>query len=129
MINNHSKTLATLLIFAGSFISYAQNGNLLVKQDPKIDSLINKKIEMDQKRYSSEFYTIQLYNGGLSQAEIILEKSKGIYPNLPVILSFETPNYKVQAGQFKDKIKSLKTLDTIKRTFPTAFVLVKKKQN
>ncbi|MEK9613348.1 MAG: SPOR domain-containing protein [Flavobacteriaceae bacterium] len=128
MKKNHSKTFTTLLIFTSSLLSFAQNGNLLLKQDPKIDSLINKKVELDHKRYSSEYYTIQLYNGELSQAEIMLEKSKEKFPNIPVVLSFETPNYKVQAGQFKNKIKSLKTLDTIKQTFPSAFVLVKKNE-
>jgi hypothetical protein len=43
-----------------------------------------------------------------------------------VELSFETPNYKVQAGRFKEKLIGLKTLDTVKRTFPSAFLLNRK---
>jgi hypothetical protein len=51
-----------------------------------------------------------------------------MYPNIPVELSFETPNYKVQAGRFKDKIVGLKTLDTVKKKFPSAFLLTRKKE-
>ena len=55
-----------------------------------------------------------------------LDKAKGAYHHLPVELSFETPNYKVQTGRFKDKILGLKTLDTVKRDFPSAFLLTRK---
>ena len=48
------------------------------------------------------------------------------FPNISAELSFETPNYKIHAGRFKHKIKGLKTLDTLKRTFPAAFLLVKR---
>ena len=54
----------------------------------------------------------------------IISKEKS--PNISAELSFETPNYKIHAGRFKDKIKGLKTLDTLKRTFPAAFLLVKR---
>ena len=61
------------------------------------------------------------------KANEILDVSREKFPNIAAELSFETPNYKVHAGRFKDKIKGLKTLDTLKRTFPSAFLLVKKK--
>ena len=77
-------------------------------------------------RYSKEYFTLQLYYGNLEKANETLEVAKEKFPNIPVELSFETPNYKVQAGRFKDKIKGLKTLDTLKRTFPSAFLLVKR---
>ena len=40
-------------------------------------------------------------------------------------MSFETPNYKVQAGFYKDKLIGLKTLDTVRKVFPDAFLLKK----
>ncbi|MDB4263932.1 hypothetical protein N9858_03795 [Flavobacteriaceae bacterium] len=108
------------------FLSHAQKGEINIKQDPKIDSLLNKKIELDRERYSKEYYTLQLYYGNLDQANEILKISKEKFPNISAELSFETPNYKIHAGRFKDKIKGLKTLDTLKRTFPAAFLLVKR---
>ena len=117
-----------LLFFLGiNFFSHAQEGEINIKQDPKIDSLLNKKIELDRERYSKEYYTLQLYYGTLEKANEILDASREKFPNITSELSFETPNYKVHAGRFKDKIKGLKTLDTLKRIFPSAFLLVKKK--
>ena len=55
-----------------------------------------------------------------------MKKCKEKFPHIPVELSFETPNYKVQAGKFIEKLNGLKTLDTLKNFFPSAFLLSRK---
>jgi hypothetical protein len=126
MKNSSWKPLLLVLIFSISSLSFSQTAELNVKQDPRLDSLLNKKIALDRERYANEYYTLQLYYGNLETATETLENAKEAYPNIPVELSFETPNYKVQAGRFKDKILGLKTLDTVKRDFPSAFLLTRK---
>ena len=126
MKNSSWKPLLLVLIFSISSLSFSQTAELNVKQDPRLDSLLNKKIALDRERYANEYFTLQLYYGNLETATETLENAKEAYPNIPVELSFETPNYKVQAGRFKDKILGLKTLDTIKRDFPSAFLLTRK---
>lgn len=126
MKNSSWEPLLLVLIFSISSLSFSQTAELNVKQDPRLDSLLNKKIALDRERYANEYYTLQLYYGNLETATETLENAKEAYPNIPVELSFETPNYKVQAGRFKDKILGLKTLDTVKRAFPSAFLLTRK---
>lgn len=126
MKNSSWEPLLLVLIFSISSLSFSQTAELNVKQDPRLDSLLNKKIALDRERYANEYYTLQLYYGNLETATETLENAKEAYPNIPVELSFETPNYKVQAGRFKDKILGLKTLDTVKRDFPFAFLLTRK---
>jgi hypothetical protein len=126
MKNSSWKPLLLVLIFSISSLSFSQTAKLNVKQDPRLDSLLNKRIALDRERYANEYYTLQLYYGNLETATETLENAKEAYPNIPVELSFETPNYKVQAGRFKDKILGLKTLDTVKRDFPSAFLLTRK---
>lgn len=126
MKNSSWEPLLLVLIFSISSLSFSQTAELNVKQDPRLDSLLNKKIALDRERYANEYYTLQLYYGNLETATETLENAKEAYPNIPVELSFETPNYKVQAGRFKDKILVLKTLDTVKRDFPSAFLLTRK---
>ena len=109
-----------------NFFVFSQQSNVDIKQDPKIDSLLKKKIEFDREQFENNYFTLQLYYGNLEVATEIQERSKEIFPHIPVELSFETPNYKVQAGVFKDKIQGLKTLDTLKGTFPSAFLLYRK---
>lgn len=126
MKNSSWEPLLLVLIFSICSLSFSQTAELNVKQDPRLDSLLNKKIALDRERYANEYYTLQLYYGNLETATETLENAKEAYPNIPVELSFETPNYKVQAGRFKDKILGLKTLDTVKRAFPSAFLLTRK---
>lgn len=122
------KSLILVIIYGICSSSHSQVSNLDIKQDPKLDSLLNKKITFDRERYSNEYFTLQLYYGNLEIATETLKNAKEMYPNIPVELSFETPNYKVQAGRFKDKIVGLKTLDTVKKKFPSAFLLTRKKE-
>ena len=109
-------------------LGYSQASNSYIKQDPKLDSLLNKKIALDRERYSKEYFTLQLYYGNLEIATETLKSAKEMYPNIIIELSFDTPNYKVQAGRFKDKIVGLKTLDTVKKKFPSAFLLTRKNE-
>ena len=122
------KSLILVIIYGICSLSHSQVSNLEIKQDPKLDSLLNKKIAFDRERYSNEYFTLQLYYGNLEIATETLKNAKEMYPNIPVELSFETPNYKVQAGRFEDKIVGLKTLDTVKKKFPSAFLLTRKKE-
>ena len=116
-----------LLVFIFNFsIGLSQESKLKLKQNPKIDSLLKKKIYYDKERFENRYFTLQLYYGNLDFATEILNKSKEIFPHIPVEINFETPNYKVQAGYYKDKLIGIKTLDTVKKVFPSAFLLLKK---
>ena len=126
MKNNPRKTTVLLLFLITCTSGFSQYGNLEIKQDTVVNRLVQKKIELDKQRYETTYFTLQLYYGNLTTANEILEQSKETFPHIPVELSFETPNYKVQAGRFKEKLIGLKTLDTVKKTFPSAFLLNRK---
>ena len=125
MINNLSNSLFLLMFFTFIRPVFSQNLKINIKQNDKIDSLLNKKIKLDREIYEKTYFTLQLYYGNLTTADEISSKCKSEFPNLPVDLSFETPNYKVQAGFYKDKLIGLKTLDTVRKVFPDAFLLKK----
>ncbi len=116
--------LILLLIFSIKF-SNAQTTNVEIKQDSIINNLENLKIKIDKENFESEFYTIQLYNGTLEKSKNVIKKFKKIFPNEKTSLSFETPNYKVQFGNYKFKIIGLKKLHDLKKYFPSAFLLKK----
>ena len=120
------KRLILLTFIFNIYIGLSQESKINLKQNPKIDSLLKKKIYYDKERFENSYYTLQLYYGNLDFATEILNKSKEIFPHIPVEINFETPNYKVQAGYYKDKLIGIKTLDTVKDVFPSAFLLLKK---
>ena len=95
----------------------AQSENLIVKEDSLITKLMLAKKEIDRDLYKSQFFTIQLYYGELIEAEKVIEKFKKEFPEWEVELSFETPNYKVQIGNYKDYYFGMNKLKEIKSVF------------
>ena len=115
------------LILAFSLINcaltYAQSENLIVTEDSLISKLMSVKKEIDRDSYESQFFTIQLYYGNFIEAEKVFEKFKENFPEWKAELSFETPNYKVQVGNYKDYYFGMSKLREIKSTYPSAFLL------
>ena len=117
------------LFFSLLFLSYSssQTQTLNIEQNAKLDSLLEMKIKWDRENFENSYYTIQILYGSLQNAEDIQARFEKIYPDIPTDLSFETPNYKVQSGRYKNKLYAQKTLDSIKPYFPSAFLLKRKK--
>lgn len=101
----------------------AQSATVKIEQDSTITKLMATKIEIDTENYSSKFYTIQLFYGDNKRAQELFENFKQSFPDWEVELSFETPNYKVQVGRFKNYYFGLNKLKEIKRVYPAAFLL------
>ena len=117
------------LFFSLLFLSYSssQTQTLNIEQNAKLDSLLEMKIKWDRENFENSYYTIQIHYGSLQNAENIQTRFEKIFPDIPTDLSFETPNYKVQSGRYKNKLYAQKTLDSIKPYFPSAFLLKRKK--
>ena len=104
----------------------AQETLVKVEQDELIKKLMTLKKEVDSEAYASQFFTIQLYYGKYEVAERIITAFKENYPEWEADLSFETPNYKVQVGRFKQYYNALNKLNEIKKVYPGAFLLTLK---
>jgi len=101
----------------------AQLATVKIEQDSTITKMMATKIEIDTENYSSKFYTIQLFYGDNKRAQELFENFKQSFPDWEAELSFETPNYKVQVGRFKNYYFGLNKLKEIKRVYPAAFLL------
>jgi hypothetical protein len=98
--------VTSILILLVSAKSIAQSATLTVNQDPKIIQLLELKKNLEKEREFSDGYTIQLYYGELDKANQTLRKYKGSYSNWPASIEYETPNYKVWAGNFASRIEA-----------------------
>ena len=104
----------------------AQETLVKIEQDVLIEKLMVLKKKIDSEAYASQFFTIQLYYGKYEVAERIIAVFKENYPEWDADLSFETPNYKVQVGRFKQYYNALDNLNEIKIVYPGAFLLTLK---
>lgn len=115
--------IASILIAFTSGKSIAQSATLTVNQDSKITPLLMLKKELEKENKLSDGYTIQLYYGELDKANQTLRKYKGSYTNWPASIEYETPNYKVWAGNFSSRIEAERALIEIQKSFSAAFIL------
>ena len=114
-------TIILILLSVSELMAQAVSAK--IQQDSTITRLMAAKKNIDTENYSSKFYTIQLFYGNNKRAEELYENFKRDFPDWEVDLSFETPNYKVQVGRFKDYYFGLKKLKEIKKVYPAAFLL------
>ena len=104
----------------------AQETLVKIEQDVLIEKLMVLKKKIDSEAYASQFFTIQLYYGKFEVAERIIAVFKENYPEWDADLIFETPNYKVQVGRFKQYYNALDKLNVLKIVYPGAFLLTLK---
>lgn len=109
------------LLLAG--ISYCQQGMLTVNEDSRIPEMLRVQKELEKENKLSISYTIQLYYGELDQANEVLKKFRRSYSDWPASIEYETPNYKVWAGNFTTRLEAERVLQQIKKDFSSAFIL------
>lgn len=115
------------LFYISSFV-FSQEGQVVINQDKHISVLLDLKKEMNKNETSSERYKIQVYSGNRSGAyEAQKEFSSsfgGWYPSI----QYETPNFKIWAGNFRTRLEADRALKRIKIKFPNAFIFKPKKE-
>jgi hypothetical protein len=107
-------------------VAIAQPGSVTVNADSEINELLLLKKSLEKENKIDEGFTIQLFYGELEQANITLKEYKNSYGSWPVSIEYETPNYKVWAGNFATRIEADRALIVVKEKFSGAFILEKK---
>ncbi|WP_298508541.1 SPOR domain-containing protein [uncultured Kordia sp.] len=122
------RTILTVSAFFCAGFAFAQQGEITISKDPKIDKLLTYQKEINQETDNDNRLKIQIFNGNLRNAEKVKSKFKNKHSDIPVNIKFETPNYKVWVGNFRNSLEAERYLVEVKETFPNAFVFTPKKK-
>jgi hypothetical protein len=95
----------------------------------KVDALIAQRADCIAKnKQTLKYYHIQLYNGqNMSSARGVKSKFNTLFPDVYSIVEWESPEFKVWAGEFVNKLSADQALIRIKKEFPNAFIVNPKK--
>ena len=81
------------------------------------------KKDFSKKTFESTYYTIQIFYGSLNEADSIHNDFKENNQDVKSELIFETPNYKVRIGEYKDINVASQSLEKIRRIYPGSFII------
>ncbi|MDA9160426.1 SPOR domain-containing protein [Flavobacteriaceae bacterium] len=118
-----AKFLISLIIFFLSHSSANAQDENVVYNDTLTQKLFQIKKEYSKRIFESTYYTIQIYFGNLKNADSILIDFQENHEGIKSELIFETPNYKVRIGEYKDIDIASQKLEGIRRTYPGSFII------
>jgi len=101
----------------------AQESKSKINTDPLVQELLALKSKMTESNELNERYKIQLFSGStLEAANKIRQKFKIKHPDEPASIEYQTPNYKVWVGDFRDRLEAERLFIAIKEDFKSSFV-------
>lgn len=106
---------------------YTQEGKVVINQDDRISDLLELKKKMNRNETDPRRYKIQVYSGNRSGAQNAQSNFASTYGQWQPIMHYETPNFKVWAGNFTTRLEADRALNKIKQKFPAAFIFKPKK--
>ena len=108
-----------IIVLILNFGSQAQNGKVKITQSIEIEKVIGIKKEINKNK---SMLRIQIFNGSREDANNTKEKFENIKVDSIIDMVYETPNYKIWIGNYKNQLEADRKLLEIKRYFPDAFI-------
>lgn len=132
------KYLFIFLIFVSGALFGQQKGEVTVVKDPFIDSLINKRLQLNTVKptttnpgstaiVTTMGYRVQIFYGaGRKEAFAIQSKFKASYPKHNTYITYKEPNYYLRVGDFRTRLEAQKFLNDLRPAYPTLFIFREK---
>lgn len=133
------KLFFTCLLTVIGLTTLAQSkGTVTVVKDPKIDTVIAKRLLLNKKDAPAAVkaggavvtqmgYRVQVYYGS-DRRVVFKEQSRftSLYPHLMTYVSYKEPNYYLRVGDFRTRMEAQKLMAELKSTYPTLFIFREK---
>lgn len=130
--------LVVISVLLSTPIFAQTKGEVIVVQDPLIDSLIAKRLELNKARatvtnptgaaiVSSMGYRVQIYYGS-DRREAFSQQAqfKSSYPRLNTYITYKEPNYYLRVGDYRTRLDAQKFLNELRPAYPTLFIFREK---
>jgi len=123
LVMKNSKFFIVIGMFLFSFWDISAQDEDVHYNDSITKKFFQIKKDFSKKTFESTYYTIQIFYGSLNEADSIYMDFKQNYEDVKSELIFETPNYKVRIGEYKDINVASQSLEKIRRIYPGSFVI------
>lgn len=121
VLNKKNIIITAAMTFGMAFTAVAQEGQVQITQDSVIPQLLELKTKMGKESRIGDRYMIQIFSGNSNDASEAIKEFRSHYSQWPSDIVYETPNYKVWIGNFRNSLEADRALRTVKEEFPAAF--------
>ena len=95
-----------------------------VSGSPKLNVAVARLKEVNHEKQTMPGYRIQVYFGSQrSKANELRAKFAQRFPDINAVVSYQQPNFKVRAGDFRTRMEAQSKLEMVEKEFPGAFVV------
>jgi hypothetical protein len=132
MKNSVTYGLFVLLLMFQPLVAGAQQSDSLnrtteIIQDPGVDLLVSKHIQVNKALKTMDGFRIQVFsdsgNNSKTKAQAVYDEFQARFPGTGVYLSFKSPNYKVRIGNFRTRLDAQRFLNDLQADYPNAFII------
>ena len=122
-------SIITCCIFFTPALSPAQTrGKVEVVKDPLIDTLIARRPFLNNNNSTggetANGYRVQFFFGSNRQAAYNAQaKFMNEFPGVQTYVTYNEPNFKVQAGDFRTRLEAQKLENELTDIFPSLFII------
>ncbi|NEV94550.1 SPOR domain-containing protein [Psychroflexus sp. YR1-1] len=88
-----------------------------------IDKLIAVKHDLESNNELKTTYKLQIFSGSLEEAEENQQKLESLQLELTSKIIYQTPNYKVWVGSFRNRIQADRAYQKIKSEYPNTLII------
>ncbi len=93
-----------------------------IQEDPVISNMMSKFAEFNKQKKTTTGWRIQIASTtDRRQMDETVKNFERNFPDVPLTWIHAKPYYQVRVGAFKNKIESLRMLNTVKVDYPTAY--------
>ena len=111
-----------LLAFSGVENS-AFSQNVTIVQDSRFEQLLNEKRKINPSITVNDRFKIQVAYGDNEKARKALNDFRRDFKTIDATIVFESPTYKVWAGNFGSRIEAERNLVEIRKKYPYALLI------
>ena len=114
----------TICLFYGSII--AQNTENMTINNSRIDSLMSTQIKLNNSRRGVDGYRVQIHHNqsqSREESQKVRAQFSSDFPHLKTYLEFKSPYYKIQVGNFVNKLDAHKVQKEISRKYRGTYIV------
>lgn len=101
-------------------------GTAKLKAEPALNELLRLHIRTNREHKTVSGYRIQIFSGNsydysIEQLQQIKSDFEKEFPDIPVYLNYFDPDFKIRAGNFRNRLDCIPLLKRIRRKHPSSY--------